>query len=245
MRFHLLAFPNCQSTREYSLDGFAMCTIRFAQLLKSLGHTVILYASEENEAPCDELVTIITKEEIEIMVDGGPYQNVVIDQGNPLWVLGNGRAKREIAKRVQPHDFICGLGGESQKPVCDAFPNNPFVEYSIGYQGSFSNYRVFESQAWRHETYGRQGLTDGRFFDDVIPCFFDPAEFHYRAEKEPFVLYVGRIYPRKGPDIAFEAAKAAGVPVKAIGHGDLSMLKPHVEYLGALPIFDEIGRAHV
>jgi hypothetical protein len=37
-------------------------TIKFARLLKMMGHTVILYASEENEAPCDELVTVITKE---------------------------------------------------------------------------------------------------------------------------------------------------------------------------------------
>jgi hypothetical protein len=32
-------------------------------MMKSLGHTVYLYASEDNEAPVDELITCITKEQ--------------------------------------------------------------------------------------------------------------------------------------------------------------------------------------
>ena len=60
MRAHLMMLPNCQSTMAYDLDGFNVMGIRFAQVLKRLGHTVILYASEENDAPCDELVTITT-----------------------------------------------------------------------------------------------------------------------------------------------------------------------------------------
>ena len=51
MRFHLLAPPNTQTTRAYSLSGFTQATIRFARILKDLGHTVFLYASEENDAP--------------------------------------------------------------------------------------------------------------------------------------------------------------------------------------------------
>ena len=32
-------------------------------MMKNLGHTVYLYASEDNEAPVDELITCITKEQ--------------------------------------------------------------------------------------------------------------------------------------------------------------------------------------
>lgn len=247
-RFHLLALPNAQTTREYSLCGFTMCTIRFAKLLKELGHTVYLYASEENEAPCDELITIITKEEQKTLLDldNCQYQNAWVDERSPIWQLANPRMAREIAKRKQPHDFICGIGGSSQGYVSTQNPDLQFVEYSIGYKGSFSPYRVFESHAWRHYSYGFQNVEDVRFFDTVIPCFFDETQFSFNNKKEDFVLYVGRLIVRKGVRIACQAAHAAGVPLKIIGHGDSSFISHEAEYLGVLPLAERnqwMGRA--
>ena len=62
---------------------------------------------------------------------------------------------KEIKKRIQPKDFICIIGGLAQKPVSDAFPQNIAVEYGIGYSGVFSNYKVFESYAWKHAIYAQ------------------------------------------------------------------------------------------
>lgn len=235
-RIHLLALPNTQTTRAYSLDGFCQATIRFARMMKALGHTILLYASEENEAPCDELITVIKKEEIETLlgVNGTPYQYAYIEAWSPIWQLANARTIKEIQKRKQPHDLICLIGGGSQRSVTDAHPDLFAVEYSIGYEGSYSPFRVFESQAWMHRTYGSQGVVDGRFYDTVIPLFFDPSEFKFRAKKEPFALYVGRLIPRKGVAIACQAAAAAGVPLKIIGHGDTSLVTHGAEYLGAV-----------
>lgn len=235
MRFHLLALPNVQTTGEYSLDGFCSCTIRFAKLLKSLGHTVILYASEENEAPCDELVTVITKAEQKSLLAGTPYQYAQMENKYPIWQLANKRMIVEIGKRKQPQDFICTIGGHAQKEVGDAHPDLICVEYSIGYVGSYSKYRVFESHVWRHNTYGIQNQTVGNFFDTVIPVFFDEANFAFREKKERFAVYVGRLTPLKGITIACQAAEAAGIPLKVIGHGDPSLVTHGAEYLGALP----------
>lgn len=260
-RIHLLALPNVQTTRAYSLCGFCTATINFAKLLKELGHEVFLYASEQNEAPCDELVTVITKEEQETLLnsttndetglpDPTPYQYAYIESWSPLWQLANPRMIREIEKRKQPNDIICSIGGWSQKPVADALSNMMFVEYSIGYNGSFSKYRVFESEAWKHVIYGAQQIADGRFFDEVIPCFYDETEFPFRNRpmKEPFALYVGRLIPRKGVEIACLAAKTAGIPLKVIGHGDHSLVAHGAQYLGALPFAernDWMSRASV
>lgn len=236
---HILALPNTQTTRAYSLDGFCMATIRFCEMMKQLGHTVILYASEENEAPCDELVTVIRKEEQETFLRGlkgdpTPYQYAYIEEWSPIWQLANIRMVEAIAKRKQPRDFLCLIGGASQKCVADQHPDLLCVEYSIGYEASFSQYRVFESRAWQHATYAKQGIGDVRFFDDVIPCFYDPDEFPFVEQKEPFALYVGRLIPRKGLEIACRAAHAAGVPLKVIGHGDRSLVTHGAEYLGAV-----------
>jgi glycosyltransferase involved in cell wall biosynthesis len=244
MRFHLLALPNVQTTFAYSLCGFCVATIRFAKLLKELGHEVILYASEENEALCDELVTVIKKEEQETLLantknakgepEPTPYQYAYIEEWSPIWQLANARTIKEIQKRKQPQDFIASIGGLSQQSIAKAHPDLMFIEYSIGYSGSFSEYRVFESEAWRHHTYGAQNVGDGKFFDAVIPCFYDESEFPFRDKKEDFVLYVGRLIPRKGVEIACRSAAAAGVPLKIIGHGDKSLVTHGAEYLGAL-----------
>jgi glycosyltransferase involved in cell wall biosynthesis len=245
LNIHLLALPNAQTTLTYDLCGFTQMTIRFAKLLKLLNHHVTLYASEENDAPCDELVTAITLEEQQALLNATvnaqgkleptPYQYAYIEDWSPIWQLANARMIREIGKRKQPRDIICTIGGGSQRPVANAHPDLMCVEYSVGYNGSFGPYRVFESRAWQHTTYGFQGITDVRFFDTVIPCFFEPQEFPFSAVKEPFLLYVGRLIPRKGLGIACQAAAAAGVPLKVIGHGDKSLVTHGAEYLGALP----------
>lgn len=234
MRVHLLAPPNAQTTRAYSLDGFTMATMRFAALLKSLGHTVILYASEENEAPCDQLIPVISKEEQESILGPVPYQYAALENTLGLWQLTATRTSRQIAALKQPKDFICLIGGLSQRDIADAHPDLMTVEYSIGYVSSFSKYRVFESEAWRHFTYGREQNYDGRPFDAVIPLCFDATEFRFNPTPEPFLLYVGRLTPKKGLAIACEAAEKAGLPLAVIGHGDPSLVTHGAEYLGAL-----------
>lgn len=238
MRVHLLALPNTQTTSEYWLDGFCQATIRFARILKNIGAEVILYASEENEAPCDELVTCITKAEQKELLGGYPYQYAAMDERWPLWQLGNTRMIEAIGKRKQSRDFICSIGGVSQRPIADAHPDLMFVEYSIGYPSSFAKYRVFESTAWQHLTYGAQGFEDGRFFDTVIPLAFDPDDFPFRTwrshlDERPFALYVGRLVPRKGIGIACKAAALAGIHLKVIGHGDPTLITDGAEWLGA------------
>jgi glycosyltransferase involved in cell wall biosynthesis len=239
MRIHLLALPNAQTTKAYSLDGFAQATIRFARMMKDLGHTIFLYASEENEAPCDELIGIITKEEQQTLLGDTQYQHVDIIETNPLWLLSNPRIIREIAKRKHSKDIICLIGGASQQSVAKAHSDLICVEYSVGYAGSFSDFCVFESTAWRHCSYGFRKIEDGRWTDAVIPLFFDPKEFTFRDKKEPFALYVGRIITRKGVTTATAACDIADIPLKVIGHGgDMNLINRGAKYLGALDMWE-------
>jgi glycosyltransferase involved in cell wall biosynthesis len=235
MRFHLLAPPNVQTTRAYSLDGFGVATIRMARLLKELGHEVLLYGSEENEAPCDELVKVVTKEEQNVLLDGLEYQYAAMyNRAAALWQLANTRSIVEIGNRKQAKDVILTIGGTAQEPVASAHPNLMTVEYSIGYMSSFAKYRVYQSHGWRAWSTAAQGSTDGRFFDEVIPLFFDEDEFPFRPEKADFALYVGRLVPKKGLAIACQAACAARIPLLIIGHGDPSLVTHGATYLGAL-----------
>lgn len=236
MRFHLLTLPNTMTTKAFCLDGFAIANMRMARLLKHLGHEVILYGGEENEAVCDEHVVVITKDEQQTLLMGVDYQYAgFFSEMYPLWKLANLRMIRELEKRKQPRDFILTIGGTSQSEVGLAHPDLMMVEYSIGYISAFSKYRVYESHYWRAATDMREGRDDARWFDAVIPMSFPVEEFPFRAEKEPFALFVGRLTTKKGLEIACRAAQAAGLPLKVIGHGDTSLVTHGAEYLGALP----------
>ncbi len=234
MRVHLLACPNAQTTRAYELDGFAQMTIRFATLLKRMGHTVYLYASEENEAPCDLHLSCITKAEIATMLGNTPYQAAQFDVGSQMFLTFNARAASMLSQYKQPHDLLATIAGSASFPVSQQHPELLFLEYSIGYRGVMAPYRVYQSHAWRHVVHGFTGCDGGREFDAVIPPFFEASEFPFVARPDPYVVYCGRVVSRKGLATVCDAAKAAGVPLKVMGHGD-----PHLvtygEFLGAVP----------
>lgn len=235
MRLHLLGCPNAPVNLDYSLDGFAAATFRFAQMMMSLGHEVLLYGAEGSNAPCTELIEIISNRERMALLRGCKYQHAMFHLGKPLWQRSNATIAAEIEYRKQPGDLLLTIGGESQAPIYQFHPDLVGVEYSVGYSGNFTKHRVFESYAWMHACYGAQNITNGRFFDTVIPLFFDPSEFRFEEKPDDYFLYVGRIVPRKGIGIACQAATAARVKLKVVGHAEedpMRLITGGHEFLG-------------
>ena len=180
MRFHVVGLPHTNTTDDFVSCAFTQKVVRFCAMMKKLGHEVILYAGEQNEAPCDELVTCITEENRSRIVGAKHYTEA--DWGHPQWRDFNARVIGNMRERLQPQDFICLIGGWAHKPIADAFPNHISVEFGIGYAGTFAKYRVFESYAWMHMVYGAQtmgntGAANGNWFDAVIPNQVDPVLF--------------------------------------------------------------------
>lgn len=221
-RFHVVGLPHTQTTMAYNACAYTMKVVKFCRMMKSLGHEVILYASEDNEAPCDELVTIVTKaEQQQWFGEHDPQELYQIDWTGtaPYWAITNTRAVDEIAERLQPRDIVGIVGGTCQQPIANALPGAMVVEFGVGYNSTFSPYRVFESYAHMHWVYGTTGSDDGHFFDAVIPNYFDPAEFPFRTKKDNFYLFVGRMIARKGIDIAVEVTRQIGAKLVLIGQG--------------------------
>ena len=233
MRMHLVSLPHTQVTHEYECCAYSQKVLKFAKILKGLGHTVYLYAGEQNEAPCDELIPCITEKERQAVVGDKHYVlDVSFDENLPYWRSFNLNASAAIAKRAQPKDFLCLIAGWSHKPIADIFPNLMAVEFGIGYKGTFSNYRVFESYAWMHYHYGMKGLEHGRWYDAVIPNYFEREAFPYRSKKEDFYLYVGRQISAKGIEVAAETCKRLGKRLVIAGPG--APISSYGEYVGVL-----------
>lgn len=191
--------------------------------MKSLGHTVYLYASEDNEAECDELITIASKEDQIRWFGENDFRknffNITWDRNESHWTETNAHAIKGIKERLQPRDFICVIAGNCQQQIADAFPKTMTVEFGIGYSGVFSKYRVFESYAWMHYIYGNLNDDNGHFYDAVIPNYFEPENFPFSEEKDDYFLFLGRLIKRKGPEIAAEVTKRLGTKLILAGQG--------------------------
>ncbi len=226
MRLHIVALPHTQTTREYSSCAYTQKVMNFSTMMHSLGHETILYASEDNDGKCTELVTCITKDLQRKMFPGDWKKNgfnIQWDPAHPHFMIFNSTAAEEMKKRIQPGDVICLIMGLAQKPVSDAFPDNKVVEFGVGYEGIFAKYKVFESYAWMHVMYGKtKGAfsADGDFNDTVIPNYFNVADFPFSEDKDDYFLYVGRLIDRKGIHLASAACRKAGVKLILAGSGD-------------------------
>jgi glycosyltransferase involved in cell wall biosynthesis len=222
-RFHLLSLPHTSTTKEFSLCAYTTKIRRFADMMTSLGHEVFLYAGPENEAEVTEHI-VVASEEDQLAWFGDcdwrkTFFNITWDPNDIHWKETNHRSIEEIKKRIQPRDFILIAAGVTQKEVADAFPENLSVEPFIGYTGTFSRYRVFESVPHQHYVYGLQQDDNGHFFDSVIPNYFDPDEFPVKLEKGDYFLFIGRLIQRKGPEIAVEVTRRIGAKLIMAGQG--------------------------
>lgn len=224
MRFHVVALPHTHTTSEYLACAFTAKVISFCRMMMSRGHEVFLYGGEQNTAPCDEHIVCVSESDRAKHLNGNHFITASFDPTMELWRKANAAAVTEISKRALPKDFICLIGGTSQKPIADALPHLMSVEYAIGYGGSFAPYRVFESYAWMHTCYGAAtngspNAADGGWWDDVISGGMDPAQFPFSDKKDDYYLFIGRLIERKGYTIAVEVCADIGAKLVVAGYG--------------------------
>jgi glycosyltransferase involved in cell wall biosynthesis len=213
-----------------------------------MGNKVYLYASEDNEADCDELITIITKKEQEELINvTGPenMHNIRWDNSLDYWMMSNERACNEISKRKTKENFICISMGVSQLQIVNYFNDILCVEYGVGYEGVCTKFVIFESYAWMHAVYtamyGSPFKCDGRFYDEVIPNYYDINEFPLAKKKGDYYLYIGRLIQRKGLDIAIQACNYTNSKLIIAGNqGDIPS-GPNIEYVGLVGV-EERGK---
>jgi glycosyltransferase involved in cell wall biosynthesis len=224
MRFHIVALPHTQVTKEYAGCAFTEKVRRFVLMMKAQGHTVFLYAGNQSEGIEDELISCTTEAERKAAVAGVAHYTSFPFSG-PLWDSFNAKAIAELGQRLEPQDFICLIGGSAQKSIADAFPDHISVEFGVGYGGVFSKFRVFESYAWMHSIYAgwkNPTTADGQFFDAVIPGYLEPDMFPLGDGKGDYYLFIGRLIDRKGYRIAQEVCERLGKRLILAGPGEQS-----------------------
>jgi glycosyltransferase involved in cell wall biosynthesis len=229
MRFHVVALPHTVTAMSHSACAFTMKILHFCQMMHSLGHEVYHYGVEGSTVQdcCKEHVTIMSKAEQEGFF--GPYNPGALYEVDwsgkaYYWQLMNNRAAAEINARKQKADFVCVIAGSINIPLAQQVGNDVMVvEYGIGYNGTFAQFRVFESYSHMHKIWAAQGGFDpnGKVLDAVIPNYLNPNDYPYdpTVPKGDYCLYLGRLIKRKGINIAVDACKKLGVKLKIAGQG--------------------------
>lgn len=245
MRFHVLSLPHTSVTKDFPSCAYTQKVYKFCKMMKSLGHYVVLYSPEKVDSTiCDLHVNCLSEEERIASLNGEHYTKGSFNYTLPHWRKFNENAIRYMRSLLEPQDFICTIAGIAHKEVADAFPGHITVEFGVGYQGTFSPYRVFESYSWMHMIYAQQQgpqSAQGIWFDEVIPNSYEVEDFP-RGDPQDYFLYLGRITPDKGVNLASEVCKKMNK--KLIVAGPLFGQNPpeYGEYVGEV---DSERRAHL
>lgn len=237
MRFHVAALPHTQTLWSYSSCAYTGKVLGFCRMMMERGHEVFLYSGDQNEAPCTMHIPCTTEERRAEHVGDKHFTSASFDYNLPFWRDFNDNVIAGIKKnRLSNRDFVCVIGGYAHKQIADALPDMITVEFGVGYPGTFSKYRVFESYAWMHMVYGAShphaaGEADGNWWDAVIPGYLDPQMFPFSAEKDDYYLFIGRLVDRKGYRIAADVCFDLGAKLIVAGQGTPPL---GAEYVGVV-----------
>ena len=267
-RFHVIALPHATTTKAppWCACAYTQKILNFCKMMHSLGHEVYHYGAEGSKLECTEHIDVISQDEQAIFWQGDRNDRwgkicfeIEWDTNKPYWQLVNSRSIVEIEKRAQPRDFLCLIAGTCQQGIAQHFGKRMLaVEYGIGYRGVFSGYRVFESYSHMHKILGMQNSDpNGRYYDAVIPNYFDPADFEVEPAQHEvgrYVVYLGRMIIRKGLAILqslLQPLEDRGLTLVCAGQGateqgpgyltyenDQRLMGPNLKYLGMID-FDQ------
>lgn len=234
MTIHFIGLPHTETTRDWSFCAYTQKLLHMGQICKLIEYDTILYGSNKDEGEFGEVVEVVSQEDRDKWFGHIDWNVEVFGGWNPTdewWTTMNSRAIEEIKLRIQPRDIVAVIAGRCQEEIAKAFPNNVIIEWAVGYEGILTNtHHCFESEIWRHHIYGKNNINDGKFFDAVIPNSFDQKDFLFRESKDDYILYLGRLTPRKGLAIVEEVAKHH--KVITAGQGDIRI--PGTEHVGVI-----------
>lgn len=235
-RFHALGVPHTITNQDYLACAFTQKVYKFCKMMTNLGHTVIHYGHEDSVLQCTEHVPVMTKQDFEKAgyVHFDPKQNFFnyYDVGDPAYLAFYNNSIREIKKRKQKNDFILPFWGHPMKPICDAHSDLICVEPGIGYgYGHWADWKVFESYAIYHAYCGLENIRrcNQKWYDVVIPNYFDVDDFIYNNKKEDYFLFLGRVYNGKGVDTAIDVTRKIGAKLIIAGQNSIKKTMGYTE----------------
>ena len=258
MRLHLLGFPHTRATAEFAGCAYTQKVCKMLKMLEGICD-ITLYATEGSDPQGADMVEVLSDAERQTIFGKDDHGRLPAWPTDEQWAVFNANAAQAIKERIDfDKDLVLLTAGWSQHPIAHALPQAICCEPGVGYEGTFTPFCAFESYAWMHYLYGKRrigdghwgndiGVQDGRWYDTVIPNYFDPDEFPLLNGGEgEYLLFVGRLIRRKGLSAAADIANAAGLPLYVAGAGATSwsegeIIAPEVTIRGDVHYVGPVG----
>ena len=210
IRLHIPAIPYTITRDEYSQCAFTGKVQRFSPMMRSRGFEVYHYGVETSESGANKDIELFTKEEwtnlriqsfmflnpsltLEEATKKNEDHTLILNElsnwDTPLCVEFNKRLCQKLKEnyRSSRTDIICiPLARTYEAAIKDI--NAIKVETGIGYSGSYSDFRIFESYSWLSKTLCEEKKEPHNYWF-VIPMSYNINEF--RLSLNPAPLKVG------------------------------------------------------
>ena len=213
-------------------------------MMYDMGHTVYHYGVEGSEPICTENIDVVSKETYEKVHNIYDYKEKGFSYFSETEAQEefNFNTIIEIEKRKQPNDFLCFSFGFPQRPIYEAHKDLISSEIGVGFDGSFTPNRVFESYAWMHTIYGKENrFGNPNFYDAVIPNYYDLNDYIYSEEKDDYFFFIARMEPLKGLEIALISTEHVGSKLITAGTGKPHLDSPNLIHVGVAD-FEQLAK---
>lgn len=224
MTIHLVSLPHTQVNQNHLTCAYTQKVYKFSKMFPEAQ----IYAPEGSHV--SNLNVTLDNKKRKKLFGKDDKSRLPFWPEDTQWEQHNEIAVKKIRKNAEPGDIVLISGGWSQRQIIEQLSNLIVAEPFVGYPGIVAKYCAFESHAWRHHVYGDKAakgeaqFENIRWYDTVIPNFFDPDDFSKCNEGEgEYLLFLGRVTQRKGPHIAAEIAKKAGIKLIIAGPGVTSI----------------------
>lgn len=248
-RFHLLGLAHLPVSEKYPSCAFTQKVVKFSKMMMSLGHEVFIYGAEGSDAPCTKFYQTHTLEDIRKQWGEGDDRFEIgynfEEREFKYSTLGQSFVDKKMHDAVvrlinenkKEDDFLIVTMGGYYKLIAEKVKLFLTVENGVAYDGSFAKFRAFESAQAQNYNYGMEEERTkktklGSFYDRVIPNYFDPKNHLFQPQKQDYFLYLGRIIPSKGINIAVRVTKEIGAKLIVAGQGRFETTEKHVEFVG-------------
>lgn len=202
MRIALIAPPFIQiPPKRYG--GTELFLASLALGLKNLGHEVVVYANGESEVPVEVRWLYPTAQ----WPIKGDFSESLKEMNHTAWAVRDAVDACDIVhinnvfglphSRFKKLPFVYTVHHEQDQALSEFYSHYPDVSFV-----TISNFQRLRETMPKLRT---------------IHHGIDLSQYRFRAKKQHYLSFLGRIAPMKGPHLAIAVAKQSGIPLKIAG----------------------------
>ena len=229
MRIALIAPPFIQiPPKRYGGTELFLATL--GQGLKRLGYEVVVYSNGESETPVEVRWLYPTTQ----WPIRGDFSETLKEMNHTAWAVRDAADSCDIVhinnvfglphSRFTKLPFVYTIHHEHEQALSEFYSHYPDVYYVT----------ISDFQRLRETMRNLRTIHHG----------IDLAQYRFRAKKQHYFSFLGRIAPMKGPHLAITVAQKSGIPLKIAGEIQPmfqdyfeKQVKPHIdgnfiEYVG-------------